>query len=135
MPQQDFGVARDYRAAMTRYYDRLWKDQTLIAALQIMRWQVMRDGADGLDHIDERGALNDLHQSAASVATEGLQPGILGCMNTTHRRQAVFRHATLALPHIRCKLWGYALPWAHDVAARMSLCARLRAVVGCSRPV
>lgn len=37
---------------MTRYYYRPWKDETLIAALHFMRCQVVRDGADGLEHID-----------------------------------------------------------------------------------
>lgn len=35
-----------------RYYYRPWKDETLNAALHFMRCQIVRDGAEGLDHVD-----------------------------------------------------------------------------------
>jgi hypothetical protein len=35
-----------------RYYYRPWKEETLVSALHFMRCQIVRDGAEGLDHID-----------------------------------------------------------------------------------
>lgn len=35
-----------------RYYYRPWKDETLVSALHFMRCQIVRDGAEGLDHVD-----------------------------------------------------------------------------------
>jgi hypothetical protein len=35
-----------------RYYYRPWKEETLVSALHFMRCQVVRDSAEGLDHID-----------------------------------------------------------------------------------
>lgn len=35
-----------------RYYYRPWKEETLVAALHFMRCQIVREGAEGLEHID-----------------------------------------------------------------------------------
>jgi hypothetical protein len=35
-----------------RYYYRPWKEETLVAALHFMRCQIVRDHAEGLEHID-----------------------------------------------------------------------------------
>jgi hypothetical protein len=35
-----------------RYYYRPWKEETLVAALHFMRCQIVRDKAEGLEHID-----------------------------------------------------------------------------------
>ena len=35
-----------------RYYYRPWKEETLVSALHFMRCQIVRDGAQGLDHVD-----------------------------------------------------------------------------------
>jgi hypothetical protein len=37
---------------MKRYYFRPWKDDTLISALHFMRCQIVRDGLEGLAHVD-----------------------------------------------------------------------------------
>ncbi len=35
-----------------RYYYRPWKEETLLAALHFMRCQIVRDQAEGLEHIN-----------------------------------------------------------------------------------
>lgn len=37
---------------MTRYYYRPWKDESLVSALHFMRCRIMREGEDGLEHVD-----------------------------------------------------------------------------------
>jgi len=37
---------------MTRYYYRPWKDESIVSALHVLRLRIVRENADGLDHVD-----------------------------------------------------------------------------------
>ena len=37
---------------MTRYYYRPWKDESIVSALHVLRLRIVREDADGLDHVD-----------------------------------------------------------------------------------
>lgn len=52
---------------MTRYDYRPWKDETLTAALHFMRCQVVRDGSEGLEHIDALLALRGVDPASLPV--------------------------------------------------------------------
>lgn len=52
---------------MTRYYFRPWKDDTLISALHFMRCQIVRDGQDGLDHVDALLRLRGVNPDSLSM--------------------------------------------------------------------